>query len=237
MKRYQLLGLALVAVFAFSAIVASAAGAVEFLLAEFLEAGAKITTAKASDSEGELELKSLNGGGFGVESIALCSGIFDGTTGPGSTDELTKLLNLAGTEIGSTPLSGTALTCTNDKNCTEPKAYAVGLPYKTELELMVDGSETFFVDLLTSASKKVGYYVECLVLGASIAEECTVETSAVKQTNESNGTVDGEFSDAFQVLAGLKLATCTLGGSEEGEVNGLGFTLLTSGTALTVSSE
>lgn len=234
MKRIQILGIALVAVFAFSAVVASMASAVEFLLAEWLEAGAKITAAKASDGEASaLELVSLNGGGLKVKVIVLCSGILDGTVGPASEGSITELLTLAGVAISTTTLSGTGLVCTGDENCTEPLVWASGLPWKTELELMVDGTETFFVNLLISA----GYYVECLILGVSFNETCSVAETAVKTTNETGGLVGQEFSDVFQVLAGLKLANCTSGGTEAAEVNGLGTLLLTSGAALTASSE
>jgi hypothetical protein len=233
MKKYQILGLALVAVFALSALVASTAGAVEFLLAEWLSAGAKITTAQATEAEGELELHSTNGGDFGVSSKLLCSGIFLGTAGPVSEDTVTTLLNLKLEEISKTELSGAGLSCTSQENCTEPLVWADELPWKTELELMVDGSETFFVDLLL----KAGYYVECLILGVTINELCTTPTTAVKVTNETGGVVDQEFKDAFQTLAGLTLAECTLGGKESAEVTGLGTEKLTSGAALTASSE
>lgn len=234
MKRYQLLGLALVAVFAFSAVLVSAAGAVEFLLAEFLNAGAKITTAQASDAEAaELELVSSNGGNLKVKTKVLCSGILDGTVGPGSEGVVKELLTLAGVAVSTTTLSGEGLSCTNDENCGTPKVWASGLPWKTELELMVDGTETFFVNLLINA----GYYVECTVLGVKINETCTAAETAVQTTNETGGLVDQTFSDTFQVLAGLKLANCTLGGTETAEVNGLGTLLLTGGTALTASSE
>jgi hypothetical protein len=232
MKRYKMLGFALVVVLALSALIASTASAVEFSLAEWLSAGATITSAQASDAEGELELTSSNGGGLGVHVKVLCSGIFDGTVGPGSEDSITKLLTLAGVEVSSTALSGTALTCANDENCTEPLMWAVGLPWKTELKLMVDGTETFFADLITSTA---GYYVECLILGVSVSEQCTSSQTAIEMKNETSGTIDSTFSDAFQTLAGLKLANCTLGGSETGEVNGLESTLLTSGSALAAS--
>jgi len=235
MKRLQILGVALVAVFAVSAMVASlASAAVTFLLAEWLAAGAAITTAQASDAEGELELVALNGGGFGVKVKVLCSGILDGTVGPGSEGTVTKLLSLTGVEIPTTALSGTGLTCTNDENCTEPLVWAdLESPWKTELELMIDGTETFFVNLILAG----GYYVECLILGITTNELCSTAETAVQTTNEAGGLVDQLFSDTFQVLAELKLGTCTAGGAESAEVIGLGTLLLTSGTALTASSE
>ncbi|HEX3693088.1 MAG TPA: hypothetical protein VHU13_07060, partial [Solirubrobacteraceae bacterium] len=53
--------------------------------------------------------------------------------------------------------------------------------------------------------------------------------------NEANGTIHGEGSDAFQLLAGLKLGTCTSGGAESAEANGLGIGTPDAG-ALEISS-
>ena len=234
MKKLHILGIALAAMFVASAMVVStASAAVTFLLAEWLNAGAAITTAQASSAEGELELVSLNGGGLGVKVKVLCSGILDGTVGPGSEGTITKLLSLTGVEVPTTALSGTGLSCTNDENCTEPLVWAdLETSWKTELELMIDGTETFFVNLILNG----GYYVECLILGITTNELCNSVETAVQTTNEAGGLVDQLFSDTFQVLSELKLGSCTAGGAESAEVNGLGTLLLTSGT-LTASSE
>ena len=231
MKKFQLLGLMLVAAFAISVVAASAASAVEFLLAEWLAAGSPITTSQATDQEGELELEDQKVLGVAVK--ILCSGILDGTVSADGEDSITELLSLAGVAAG-TPLSGPGVTCTNTANCGgTPKVWAVNLPWTTLAELMVDGTETFFVDLIINGK----YESECTVLGTKVTDECTSAEVAVQLTNETGGIVDGNFSDAFQELAGLKLGTCTIGGSESAVVTGLGSILLTSGTALTVSSE
>ena len=234
MRRFEILGVALIAMFAASVVIAAAASAVTFLLAEWLAAGAAITTAQASDTEGELEFVELNGGGFGVKVKVLCSWILNGTVGPGSEGTVTELLTLSGTAIPKTALSGTSLSCTNDENCTEALVWAdLESPWKTELELMIDGTETFFVNLILAS----GFYFECLILGITTNELCSATETAVQTTNEAGGLVDQSFSDAFQTLAELNLGNCTAGGNGTTEFIGLTTLLLTSGTALTASSE
>jgi hypothetical protein len=231
MKRFQLLGLMLVAIFAIGVVAASAASAVTFLLAEWLAAGAAITTAQATDQEGELELEDSKV--LGQKVVILCSGFLDGTVSGNGTDEITKLLSLAGVDAGE-PLVGPGVTCTNTANCGgTPKVWAKKLPWKTAAELMIDGTETFFVDLIINGE----YESECTVLGTKVTDECTSPEVATELTNEAGGIVDVKFSDPFQELAGLTLGTCTVGGALSAAVTGLGSALLTSGTALTISSE
>jgi hypothetical protein len=203
MKRIHVIGVALLAMFALSAIVASAASAVTFLPAEWLINGEKLAAALAITQEGELNLINTNGGGFGIRVEILCSGILLGTVGPGAADSTTGLQNLAKEAISGTPLTGLALTCTNDAGCTEPKVWAEELPWKTSVDLMEDGAETFFVDLLENGK----YYAECLILGIAVSELCTAPVTAIQLTNEAAG-VDATFSDAFQELAELKLGEC-----------------------------
>jgi hypothetical protein len=233
MKKSHILGLALFAIFAFGVLTAaSAMAAVEFLLAEWLVNGAPITETLATDSEsGEIALEETV---LGVKTVVLCSGIFDGTIGPNGVDEITALLDLTGTITVPRTLEGSGLACTNSGNCPEPLVWAVGLPYKTQAELMVEGTETWFVDLFTNATKEIGYHVECM---GGISDLCIAPEVIVHLGNEANGTVDGEFSDPFTELAGLKLANCELAGPEGAKITGLGFTLLTGTGSLSVSSE
>jgi hypothetical protein len=230
MSKLKILGVALVAVFAVSIVVASTASAVEFLLALWLVGGVNVTSTLAVAQEGELKLedaKTLLG-----KIPVLCSGILDGTVGPNSTDEITELLSLTGTAISKTVLVENGLACTDQSGvCGEPLVWAEGLPWKTELELMVDGTETFFVDLILNGE----YYLVCMSSG--LEDLCGVAQTAVKMTNEAGGVVDALFEDAFQTLAELKLGNCNQGGAESAIVEGLGTIKLTSGEALTVSSE
>jgi hypothetical protein len=219
------------AVLMLSALFAStASGAVTFLLAEWLIGGEKLTTSLAVEGTGEINLIDTNAGGLGIRVEVLCSGIGVGTIGPNGAGEVTEFLNLAKEAIGLTPLTGLALTCTNSANCTEPLGWAAKLPWKNELVLMEDGTESFFANLTINA----GDYVECLILGVSVDEECSASVGAIKVTNESGG-VDGELSDPFQELAELKLGACG-GRAETAILEGLG-TLVPDAGTLTASSE
>jgi hypothetical protein len=235
MRNIRVLGVALAALCAFGVVVASASGAT-FLLAEWLEEALPMSEKKPVESTAtELELVNHNAANLGITAKVKCSGTLVGTVGPESSDEITELLNLAKEAISKTPLSGLALEgCTNIENCSSPLVWAdLETPWRTEAELMEEGTETFFVDLLFNG----GYYVECSSILGPIAELCSSTETAIQLTNETNGTVDALFSDTFQVLAGLKLGTCTGGGVETAEVNNLGTIALVSGKALSVSSE
>jgi hypothetical protein len=203
----------------------------EFLSALWLESGSPVSAILSTESEGELELVGNNGGGLGIKVAVLCSGILDGWIGPNGLDYTSELLTLAGTAVPSTALTGTPLACTNNANCTKPEVWA-DAPWESETVLMVVGTETFYVDLLFNA----GWTMQCEILGTKVEELCSAAETAVKLTNEVSGTVDTEFSFAFQALAELSLDNCTSGGTETGEVNGLGI-LLESGVTLSVSSE
>jgi hypothetical protein len=231
MKRIHILGVALTTVFAVSVVVASAASAVEFLLALWLANGSPVTTILLVETEGEVEVISLNTGGFGITTKVLCSVLLDGWIGPESLDFVSELLTLAGVLVPTTVLTGTPLLCTNTQNCTEPEVWA-DVPFESEAELMIDEGVTFFVDLLLNA----GWYVQCLILGITASELC--ELQLIDQlTNEANGTIDVALSETFQLLAGGKLGNCTVGGVETLEVNGLETMLDPDGTPISVSSE
>jgi hypothetical protein len=230
MKRFYMLAAVFVAAAITSIGAAASASAVEFALAIWLENSNSIITQLAVESEGELEYTSLNSGGLGIKTTVLCSGIMDGWVSGESLGHVSELLTLAGVAVPTTTLTGTPLLCTNDTNCTEPEVWG-DVPFETEAELMEEGTESFFVNLLF----KTGWYVQCLILGTTVSELCEAEQGIAKLTNETNGTVDGELSEAFQLLAGGKLATCTLGGTETGEINGLDF-ILAPATTLSVAA-
>jgi len=233
MKKLHVLGLALLAVFAFGAIVAASASALEFDLAEWLENGLEIPAGqtRASDTEGELLLEETV---IGIKIDALCSGIFIGNVGADGADTITSLQNLAKSTISSTPLTEPGLLCTNDENCPEPLAWADNLPWETLLEWVLGDGEEFYADLLNNAGKNVGYHLICMG-SFGLEDLCTSSESASRMTNEAGGVVDGEFSEPFTELMGFKLANCEKAGAEKGIVEGLGFVLLTSGAALSMN--
>jgi hypothetical protein len=221
MKKLHVLGVALAALFAFGALTAASASAVTFLLAEWLKAGVGITTTELVDSESGEGGVLLEETILGIKIAAVCSGIFDGSIGPNGADEITELLTLpVSTLVSSTALVEPGLLCEPEQNCPEPLVWLDNLPWLTLAELMEDEGQSFFVDLIMSSGVgDPGYYVDCM---NGTHDLCESKEAISKLTNEGNGTVHGEFSEAFTELAGLKLANCEIAGVEKGIVEGLG---------------
>ncbi len=200
--------------------------------AEWLLEGAAIVTPDLVEIPGELNLINLDGGGLSVDIEVLCSLILEGTVGSGNGDLITEVLNLAKELISGTALSGLELVCANSKNCESPKLWGVKLPWETELETMGTEEEgSFFSDIILKGE----YTAECTVLGTKIEESCTEPEIAVEAKNESGGSVDESFSDAFQELAGLTLGSCG-GHAEVAEITGLVTVTPVGGGSLSVSS-
>jgi hypothetical protein len=216
MKRNRVLRVALLAMFAFGVLTASAS-AVTFLLAQWLFNGAAVTTALLTEAPGELEIVNTDFGSLGVIVKILCSIIFQGWVGPESLDHTSEVLTLTSVLVSNEELVGQTAECSNTQNCENPQAWPDGIPGETEVELMVDGNEEAFVDLLFN----FGWYMECTTIGFKIAELCSAAETAAELKNEAVG-VDFNFSDAFQTLAGLKLMLCGISTPREvGEINGL----------------
>ena len=91
MRKFNVIGLALFAAFAFSAFAASSAFAEVHL---WLISGADVLTLTLVQIEGELLLSDTKTA-FGEVDV-LCSGILDGTVGPEGEDEITEVLTLGG---------------------------------------------------------------------------------------------------------------------------------------------
>jgi hypothetical protein len=218
MKRFHLLGVTLLALFAFGALTAASAFAQPtFLLAEWSIGGTNVTVELRVEAAGELTLKDS-----GFKASVLCSAILDGWLGPNSLDYVSEVLTL-GNGLTSNPLGSVALLCATVETCgatPAPEAWAVNIPWETELELMEQDGEIFFADFVTSpsAAKTVGWSVQCTILGVSEEDECTA-ASAVSELRPGLGPKES-FSPAFTILAGAKLANCTLGGKERGEITG-----------------
>jgi hypothetical protein len=229
MKKLYAIMLALVAMFAMSAFATSAFAVT--LLAEWLLNGTAIATADLVEIPGELNLVNLNAGGVGIVSELLCSGILVGTVGPSSAGLITEVLSLTGVKTVEPLAAGQALECTNSKNCESPKAWAEGLPWETEAELLEETAGTFFADYLLNGA----YEAECTILGIKAEELCTVAVTAIELTNEAAGTVKSVFSDPFQELAGFVLGACGAH-AEVAEVSGNGQITPVGGGTLAVSS-
>jgi hypothetical protein len=229
-KKFQLVGVALVAVFAVLGMaVALASAAPVFLLAEWLINGVAIAagTTHPTDSEGsEILFEETI---LGIKIDVLCSEIFDGTVGANGADMITELLALAG---GAAISLTNALLCTNSANCPEPLVVWINLPYKTTLELMEEEGN-FFADLFEGTGGAPGFEFECMGSGAS--DTCS-NNLALQVTNEGTN-VDSLFSDAFNTLAGLQLGNCITAGEKALVTEGLTTVLLTEGGTLAASSE
>jgi hypothetical protein len=180
LKRFRIVGLCLVAVFALSAVVASSASAfpaweectTTAKTLEFKNPGCSETpgtewgweeliTTKASTSEGTLALTAEG-------TTVTCNGTDGGTIGPGSQDEITKA-TATNCSCGTTPVSA------------EP----TNLPWKTKL-YETNGE---IRDKIENGGKgEPGWKSRCGIFSVT----CTGETStAIK--NKANGTVDAIF--------------------------------------------
>jgi len=226
MKKH-LLGLTLLAVFAFSAVLASSASAEVTLLAEWLKNGTAVVAALEALSGEELTL-----GHLGLAEVK-CSGFFDGLVEANGKDIIESVLNLANELVGE-KLVGLPVLCESLKTCEKTgdvEVWPVNLPWVTNLYLMESGS---FLDLFSNGGKgNPGFNVACLVLGIALDEECTGETSSIM----TNGATDvvGEFNLADLTAEQLE-ATCK-GEAQVGFQTGVGLTQLVNGETLSVSSE
>jgi hypothetical protein len=235
MKKLHVLSVVLAALFAFGVLTAASASAVTFLLAEWLKNGVGITVTELIDIESGPEAILLEELASLLKIDIVCHAILDGSIGPNGADDITELLTPEGVRVDTELLVEPALVCIGLENCPEPLLWLDNLegPWLTLAELMVDGTEEFFVDLITTPGfTGPGYHLDCM---NGTSDLCTSSEAITKLTNEANGTVDVLFQEAFTELAGLKLAVCTLGG-ETGIIEGLGIMLLTGGGSLSVSS-
>src|ERR1700735_4865429 len=221
-KNFRLMGVgvALIAVFAFSAMaVASvASAAIVTLLAEWLLGAKAVETTLNVETTGELLLEDKKAT-LGIKAMVLCSGILDGTIGPNGEDTITALLTLAKVAVPTTPLTGTALLCSGQEGCNtgteNDEIWAVKLPWTTLLELVEEGGSSFFADLIT-ATGGPGWYVQCATALGTADDTCLVEeTQGVAEVTNGTGGALGKFSEAFTLLVEDKLANCTASSEKE----------------------
>lgn len=222
-------GLSLVAVFAFSAIAASAAFAEEALwLVNGVEPAAGVH--EPIEIDGLLTLTDVKAPG-GASSVH-CEGTFDGWVGHAGEDEIEAVLTVSKELLEGAKEDGTGavqdlLECPPVSGACETSMEAdvetIGLPWMTLLELV----GTQFVDDITSLSSLglVGYMVTCLTILGEILDECTVAlATAIIDTGAE--TLTGLFEE-------LEAGNCSLGGEKSGSVEGEGLFL---NTLLTVNS-
>lgn len=221
MKKLYVMMMALVAVFAFSAVVAGAASAETTLLAEWLINAAPVTELVSVETVGTIRLQDTSNGAT-VE----CPGSLIGSVGPSGEDEITELLNAA---KGIVNLTTPDKECTSSAVCEKTTDIEVSAtpPIHTLLVLMENGT---ILDLALNT----GYTVVCLVLGIKITDTCTTKENSgavVENVVGKNVTAKGAVEE---------LGTCSVGGTGTGLIETLAGneTLpLISTNLLTVSSE
>jgi hypothetical protein len=237
MKKIQLLGIALVAVCAFSALVTASAFALTFALAEWLEGGVAVAATKNVVAEGELLFSNLeNGANF------LCSGEFDGNVRPNGADEVTQVLDLTLKAIPELDpgVATTGLKCGVDtagegfvgcKAGTE--VWPLNLPWKSEL--MLDTENGLFYDLavLNASNLGPGYNILCLLkIGGEAEELCTI-------VNDETWQQVANVATAVRPLGAVEpesnCGTGTENGLLENNTQNEAFLLLVSGALLEVS--
>jgi hypothetical protein len=198
MQRIRIVGLALVAVFALSAVVSASASAAFKL--EWGLGGVLAPSNMPTTSHGTLKLTDSK---TTIGSVTIeCAGIDKGTVGSKGIDEVTSITNAE----GKLPIKCTS----TNKECETPTAEPIGLPWKTQL-VEREGKEE---DQITSA-KEFGWKSECTVKKiVKAADECTT-----KETHTVMENVAAGVNSIFSPAVGGK-AKCTQSKEETGSVEG-----------------
>ncbi|MGA9285388.1 MAG: hypothetical protein WBV85_08090 [Solirubrobacteraceae bacterium] len=205
MKKLQTVVLALFAVFAFGAMLASTASAETTLAAEWEKGTTKVAASLPTTAAGEISLED-EGAGANI----LCNGTLVGNVNAAGKGEITEVQNLKGVAI---TLAGTRLTiaagdCVNVKTCGAPAEVAPeGLPWTTQLYLTEAG--TFRNRIIKKGGGTFGYWVLCTVL-VDIEDECTSTEGSLPIENN----LDAE-TPALAIVA--PRANCTVGGAAKGK--------------------
>jgi hypothetical protein len=185
MRKIHLLAGALFAVFAFSAITAISASALEWLVKN--EA---VGAALEVETTGLLNLIHLSEGFLKPEVVIHCEGVFDGTVEPAGKGLVTALLDAAKNAVSLT----NQLSCTNEVGPCEAGTILVvaeNLPWLTTLEAMAASNLVLFS---SGGTGKPAYEIECTVLGTKHETLCEGETSAVLELMAAPEGLLGIFS-------------------------------------------
>lgn len=227
MKKFETVLLALFAVMAFSAVVASSASAETTLAAEWLHNGAAVTTTLPTEISGNALLEDT-----GAKAALLCSAIFVGNVQAGGKDEVTEVLNLKKEkiELGVLGLSVASGDCVNVSGCGAPaEIWPEGLPGKSQLFLRENGT---FADMATgSGTGGTGGYTSLCTVLIDVEDTCTGTLGT--------GPVENDLEDAASPAGAVVTpnANCTIGGAGTGknELDELTFATLNNAELLTVS--
>ena len=224
MRKIQLIGLAVFAVFAFSVVAAGSASAVDNWKVDGT-ALASGTTMNA-ETEGTLKVTLLEGSNS--LSAIECGGIFDGTITGGAPgkDETLTVLNLEEVAVGNeTELKGTPIDCkitetaggSLDCKLNElAEVWADNLPWPSTIELMTNGT---FLDLIGATGKEPGYEVRCPTPLGNFTELCEGKTSTLLEN--SAGSPESVLATTNSES---ERANCTLLGAGKNERKGMGDT-------------
>lgn len=167
MKKLQVIGLALVAVFAFFAVAAASASA-----AEWLADGASIAagTTVNTDTTGSVVLEDM------LSKVAIeCKGSGTGTIGSGAADVTSTIV-----EEGCVKAPGSA-------ECKNPKAAAIHLPWTTKLTSLEED------EISNSGAGEPGYEVLCEGLPTVTCKSSAAENAKVLVHNIAGEKVEIEF--------------------------------------------
>ncbi|MGA9283822.1 MAG: hypothetical protein WBV85_00095 [Solirubrobacteraceae bacterium] len=206
MKKVQTVVLALFAVFAFGAVLASTASAEVTLAALWQKAGINVAGSLVTTASGEISLEDQ-----GPAADILCSVTLVGNVNTAGKGEIIEVLGLTGTKItlAGTRLSIAAGDCENVKTCGAPAEVAFeGLPWETQLFLTEAGG--FMNRIFKKGGGTFGYWVLCTVV-MDIEDECTATAGTIPIENN----LDAESPAGATVEP---LVTCTVGGAGKGKI-------------------
>jgi hypothetical protein len=223
MKKHHVLGLLMLALLAFSAVMAASASAEITLLAEWLIKEKAVITLTSAEVSGELLLEDE-----GVKGHVVCNGIFDVSIGESGEAEVVEVLTLGGVlvTLEKRLLCKSASGSACEESATDIEVAPEGLPWPGLLYLMEKNI------MLLEIQVPAGYVVTCLDLGLKITDECTAEAG-------TSGEVVNSATSAEEKGAASPLANCSLGGKEKGLIEPLpGNEVLTlEGVAVFATSE
>jgi len=223
MKKINILGIALLALFAFGAMATGASAETVWLVSGALTAVKEPVVIE----EGVLKVDVLNSL-LGLIVEFECSGEFDGTVGPDAQDEITKILDLNLKDIGALGALGTGLDCSvigSPLICTNAaklvELWPDNLPWPSLVVLV--GEETDDKD--GEANKEPGFDLECENSNGTFTEALCEGALLADLLNLTND-VQAVFLEQDQ--------SCTEAG-ETAHITGEGLIVVASGLTLAVS--
>jgi hypothetical protein len=224
MRKIQIVGLALVAVFAFSAFTASA-----FAVSKLLLNGAEITAATSIQVSGELLLQDT---GAPATPDLICSAIYDGTIAVGGTlITVEGVLTLAGVLLEVT--GGDLLECASE-TCTNPvDEELLNFPWNVDIEL---SGAAYLAVFLTEKTPE--YNIDCNTILGLVQDNCSGLTSARLFIGAGTAGLLGSFNSLAITEpfgAASQNTNCSVGGAGKGIMESPGDTEANAGSVTSTS--